>query len=106
MDEDVSVLTIEKWDPSLDTDTSQVPVVMIVNSSQLCVSVFDLREVIPLQLETVKCGDRCTCDTDLKQIHDMGTRRYVLSVDNDNEFRSTTYVLYVFVMQNPYQHCY
>jgi cell shape-determining protein MreC len=24
----------------------------------------------------------------LKQIHGMGTRRYVLSVDNDNEFRS------------------
>jgi hypothetical protein len=29
-----------------------------------------------------------TRDTVLNQIHDMGTRRYVLSVDNDNEFRS------------------
>ncbi len=27
------------------------------------------------------------CET-LKQIHGMGTTRYVLSVDNDNEFRS------------------
>ena len=29
-----------------------------------------------------------TCVATLKQIHGMGTRRYVLSVDNDNEFRS------------------
>jgi hypothetical protein len=48
---------------------SQVQVVIIVNSSELCVTDFDLREVIPLQV-------RCTRGTPLKQI---GIRRYVLS---------------------------
>jgi hypothetical protein len=60
-------------------------VAMIVNSSELRSAGFDLREVMPLQLETVTRGGR---RTDLKQIHGMGTRRYLLSVDNDNEFRS------------------
>jgi hypothetical protein len=64
---------------------------MIVNSSDLCDTGFDLREVnqvIPLQLQSVSRGGRCTLGATLKKIHDMGTRRYVLSVDNDNEFRS------------------
>ena len=34
MDEDVSGLTFQEWDPSGDTDVSQTPVSMIVNSSQ------------------------------------------------------------------------
>ena len=88
VDEDDSGLTFEEWDPSADTDASQAPVAMIVNSSELCAAGFDLREVIPLQLEAAACGDRRTRGTDLKQIHGMGTKRYVLSVDNDNEFRS------------------
>jgi hypothetical protein len=88
VDEDASDLTFEEWDPSSDTDVSQVPVVMIVNSSELRATGFDLREVIPLQLETVARGDRCTGGVVLKQIHGMGTRRHVLSVDNDNQFRS------------------
>jgi hypothetical protein len=64
---------------------------------------------------TLQSWGRRTRGAALKQIHDMGTRRYVLSVtvDNDNEFRSrcdwisvrhfgsTTYVLYMFVMENP-----
>jgi hypothetical protein len=36
----------EEWDPSEDTDVSQVPVGMIVNSSELRSTDFDLREVI------------------------------------------------------------
>ncbi len=64
-----------------DTNASEVPVEMIVNSSVLCAACFDLREVIPLQLEAAARGGQ-------SQIHGMGTRRYVLSVDNDNEFRS------------------
>ena len=84
-----SGLTFEEWDPSVDTDDSYAPVSMIVNSSELTITTgFDLREVVPLQLEAVTCGDRSTCGTDLKQIQDKGTRRYVLSVDNDNDFRS------------------
>ncbi len=35
VDEDVSGLTFEEWDPSADTDASEAPVVMIVNSSEL-----------------------------------------------------------------------
>ena len=88
VDEDSSGLTFEECDPSVDTDASQAPVEMIVNSSELFATGFDLREVIPIQLETVTRGDRRTCGTVLKQIHVMGTRRYVLSVDNDNTFRS------------------
>jgi hypothetical protein len=88
VDEDVSGLTFEEWDPSADTDVSEAPVAMIVNSSELCTAGFDLREVIPLQLETTVCGGHRTRGAVLKQIHGMGTRKYVLSVDNDNEFRS------------------
>jgi hypothetical protein len=90
VDEDASGLTFEEWDPSTDTDASQDPVTMIVNSTELCDVGFDLREVIPpaLHLEVVVRGDHRTRGADLKQIHGMGTRRYVLSVDNDNEFRS------------------
>ncbi len=88
VDEDASGLTIEEWDPSADTDASQAPVAMIVNSSELSAAGFDLRDVIPLQLEPLACGGRRTRGAALKQIHDMGTRRYVLSEDNDNEFSS------------------
>ena len=64
MDEDDSGLTFEEWDPSVDTDVSEAPVTMIVNSSQLCGTGFDLREVIPLQLETVTRGaDVCVART-------------------------------------------
>jgi hypothetical protein len=88
VDEDDSGLTFEEWDPSADTDASEAPVAIIVNSSELRAAGFDLREVIPLQLEAAARGGQRTRGTVLKQIHDMGTRRYVLSVDNDNEFRS------------------
>jgi hypothetical protein len=88
VDEDASGLTFEEWDPSADIDASEAPVAMIVNSSELSATGFDLREVIPLQLEVETRGGQRTPGTVLKQIHGMGTRRYVLSVDNDNEFRS------------------
>ncbi len=41
--EDTSGLTFEEWDPSADTDVSEAPVTMIVNSSELCTAGFDLR---------------------------------------------------------------
>jgi hypothetical protein len=61
---------------------------MIVNLSELRAAGFDLREVLPLQLEAAAPGGQRTRGAALKQIHDMGSRRYVLSVDNDNDFRS------------------
>ncbi len=64
VDEDDSGLTFEEWDPSADTDDSEAPVTTIVKSSELRPTGFDLREVI------------------------HWSRRYLLSVDNDNEFRS------------------
>jgi hypothetical protein len=82
------VLTFEEWDPSADTDVSQAPVAMIVNSTDLRAADFDVREVILQQLEVAARGGRRTRGAALKQIHGMGTRRYVLHVDNDNEFRS------------------
>ncbi len=88
VDEDSSGLTFEEWDPSAGTDTSEAPVTMIVNSSELHAAGFDPREVKPLQLETVSREGQRTRGAALKQIHGMGTRRYVLSVDNDNDFRS------------------
>ena len=45
---------------SADTDASEAPVTMIVNSSELRAVGFDLREVILLQLEAVARGDRRT----------------------------------------------
>jgi hypothetical protein len=57
-------------------------------SSELRAAGFDLREVLPLQLEAATSGGQRTRGETLKQIHGMGTRRYVLSVDNDNEFMS------------------
>ena len=83
---DVSGLIFQEWDPSTDTITSQIPSSMIVNSSEMCTTDFDLREEIPLQLEVVSRGDRCTRGVVLKQIQVIGTRRYVISVDNNNEF--------------------
>jgi hypothetical protein len=56
VDEDVSGLTFEEWDLSADTDASEAPVAMIVNSSELRAASFDLREVIPLELEAEVSG--------------------------------------------------
>ena len=60
---------------SADTDASQAPVAMIVNSSELRAAGFDLREVLPLplQLEAARGGQR-TRGATLKQIHGMGTK--------------------------------
>jgi hypothetical protein len=65
---------------------------MIVNSSELRAADFDLREVIPLQLEAVARGGRRNRGAALKQMHCMGTRRYVLFVDN--EVRLISYKAY------------
>ncbi len=46
VDEDDSGLTFEEWDPSADTDASEAPLVMIVNSSELRAAGFDFREWI------------------------------------------------------------
>jgi hypothetical protein len=35
VDEDASGLTFEEWDPTENADSSQMPVVMIINSNEL-----------------------------------------------------------------------
>ncbi len=66
MDEGVSGLTFEEWDPSADTDASEAPVAMIVNSLELRAAGFDLREVIPLPLEAATRGGQRTRGAALK----------------------------------------
>jgi hypothetical protein len=44
VDEDVSGLTFEEWDPSADTDTSQSPVAMMVNSSEILADTTSTRD--------------------------------------------------------------
>ena len=52
VDEDASGLTFEEEDPTENIDSSQMPVAMIINSSELRVAGFTLREVFPPELET------------------------------------------------------
>ncbi len=53
---------------------------MMVNSNEFT-HITHLSEVTPVHLEVVTCGGRCTWGAALKQIQDIVTRRYVLSVD-------------------------
>jgi hypothetical protein len=63
--DDTSGLTFQEWDPSTGTDDTSVPVAMLVNSSELCVTDFPLAEVRPLHLDTVSRGGRRTqCDSE------------------------------------------
>ena len=45
VDEDASGLTLEEWDPTENFDSLQMPVVMMINSSELRATGFMLREV-------------------------------------------------------------
>ncbi len=59
---------------------------MLINSSELCASGFKLKEVLPPSLET---SDQVrTRGTGLRSLEGMGPERFVLSVDDDTEFRS------------------
>ena len=84
MEEDASGLTFQEWTP--DVDTSRTPVSMLINSSELCVTGFKLKEVFPPSLEAAACVR--TRGTGLRSLDGMGPKRFVLSVDDDTEFRS------------------
>ena len=81
-------LTFEEWSPTQDADASQPPVARFINSLELRAAGFTLREVIPPALETAARGGRCRYGVGLRQLQGMGPKRFVLSTDNDNEFRS------------------
>jgi hypothetical protein len=68
-------------------DTS-APVAMSVNSSELRVADFPLTEVRSLQLDVVARGSRRTCGAVVRKLQGVGNSTFVLSVENDNDFRS------------------
>jgi len=86
--EDASGLTFEEWDPMKDADDSQTPVAIIINSSELRGTEFNLQEIIPLALEAAARSGRRTRSAGLRQLEGMGRKRFVLSVDDDKKLRS------------------
>jgi len=88
VEEDASGLTFEEWNPTLDADASQPSVAMLINSWELRAAGFTLREVIPPALEAAARDGRRRYGAGLRQLQGMGPKRFVLSTDNDNEFRS------------------
>ncbi len=86
--DDLSGLTFQEWDPSAGTDDASVPVAMLVNWSELCSTDFNLAEVSPLQLDAVTRGDRRTRGETVRNLQGVGNSTFVLSVENDNDFRS------------------
>jgi len=88
VEENASGLTFEECNPTQDADASQPPVAMLVNSSELRAAGFTLGEVIPPAPESAARGGRRRYGAGLRQLQGMGPKRFVLSADNDNEFRS------------------
>ena len=87
MDEDALGHMFDEWDPTENADSSQIPVTMIINASELRATGFTLREVFPPELENV-ARRRFTRGTGLRQLEGMGPKRTIMSVDDDTEFRS------------------
>jgi hypothetical protein len=86
--DDTSGLTFQEWDPSAGTDDTSVPVAMLVNSSELRAADFPLAEVRPLHLDAVARGGRRTRGAAVRKLQGVGKSTFVLSVENDNDFRS------------------
>jgi hypothetical protein len=81
-------LTFQEWDPSAGFDDTSASVVMLVNSSELRTADFPLTEVSPLQLDSVTRGGRRTRGEAVRKFQGVGNSTFVLSVENDNDFRS------------------
>ncbi len=86
--DDLSGLTFQEWVPSAGSDDTSAPVVMLTNSSELRVTDFPLTEVRPLQLDVVTNGGRRTRGAVVRNLQGVGNSTFVLSVENDNDFRS------------------
>ena len=88
MDEDASGLTLEEWDPTENVDSSQMPVAIIINSSKLRAAGLTLQELrFSPELETA-ARRRSTRGAGICQLEGMGPKRFIVSVDDDAEFRS------------------
>jgi hypothetical protein len=88
VDDDLSGLTFQEWDPSAGSDDTSAPVEMLVNSNELRSADFPLVEVSPLQLDTVAHGGRRTRGAEVRKLQGVSNSTFVLSVENDNDFRS------------------
>ena len=86
MEEDASGIKFQDWTP--DVDTSRTSVSMLMNSNELRAVGFKLKEVIPPALEPAARGGLRTQGAGLRSLEGMGPKRFVLSVDDDTEFRS------------------
>ncbi len=86
VEEDTSGLTFQEWTP--DVDTSRPPVSMLINSNELRTASFNLKEALSPTLEADARGGMCTRGPGLRSLEGMGPKRFVLSVDDDTEFRS------------------
>ena len=86
VEEDASGLTFQEWTP--DVDTSRPPVAMLINSSELRAAGFKLKEVLPPALEAAARGGLRIRAAGMQSLEGMGPKRFVLSVDDDTEFRS------------------
>ena len=84
----MSGLRFQEWTP--DVDTSRPPVAMLINSSELRTTGFKLKEVFLLKcfLQHLRQLLACTRGPALLSLEGMGPKRFVLSVDDDTEFRS------------------
>ncbi len=78
----------QEWDPSAVSDDTSAPVAMLVNSSELRAANFHLEEVRPLYLDAVARGGRRTCGAAVRKIQGVGNSTFVLSVENENDFRT------------------
>jgi len=67
---------------------SQPSVAMLINSLELRVAGFTLREVNLPALEAAARGGMRRYGAGLRPLQSMGCKRFSLSADNDNEFRS------------------
>jgi len=83
----VSGLTFQELDPTENVDFSQMPVAMIINSSELRAARFTLREVFSPELEAA-ARRRSTCGAGIRHLEGMGPKRLILSVDDDTKFSS------------------
>ncbi len=61
---------------------------MFVNSSDLCATDLNLEEVSARHLDTVTHGDPRTRGAEERKLQVVGNNTFVLSVENDNDFRS------------------
>jgi hypothetical protein len=78
-----------KWEENKGTRYSDGDsALVVVNSSELRAADFPLTEVRPLQLDSVSRGGRRVRGAAVRKLQGVGNNTFVLSVENDNDFRS------------------